>query len=148
MNRILAAAAIVLAIVLASLASIDKERTFVASCTVTVQDANGHPVKRIRISENWDAYSYDLSGGEDTWTDENGRASFPRRSGKHSLLFWQFRPVLTHLDYGIHASSVVDAFIRISDPGRQNTEAFSCTDHECNSHPLVLGFQVAQSGAR
>jgi hypothetical protein len=97
-------------------------------------------VEHIRVSESWNAYSFDLSGGSDSWTNGNGEASFRRQIERHSLLFWQLRPVVTRLNYGVHASSGIDAHIGVSEPGRQNTSGFSCSDSECSGHALVLQF--------
>lgn len=129
-------------VALVILASIEQERTFVASCTVVVSDRIGGPLEHVRVSESWNAYSYDLSGGGDARTDEQGRVSFPRRGSRHSLLFWQLRPLLTRLNYGVHASSGITAYIGTSEPGEQNTSGFTCSDRECIDQPLELKFQV------
>ncbi len=127
---------------LAILASIEQERTFVAPCTVVVTDRFGEPLQHVRVSESWNAYSYDLSGGGDARTDEHGRATFPRQIVRRSLLSWQLRPILTRLNYGVHASSGITASIGTSEPGEQNTSGFTCSDRECSERPLELKFQV------
>jgi len=129
-------------IALVVLALINQERTFVAPCTVIVRGKAGAPLQHVRVSESWNAYSYDLSGGADALTDQQGRVSFPRRLDCHSLLFWLFRPILTRLNYGVHSSSGVTASVGTSEPGQQNTSGFTCRDKGCLDHPIVLEFQV------
>jgi len=44
-------------------AFVNTERTFIAPCAVTLRSGAGKPVSHVRVSENWNAYSDDLSGG-------------------------------------------------------------------------------------
>jgi len=53
-----------------------------------------------------------------------------------------FRPIVTRLNYGAHASSGISAFINVSDSRANKPLGFSCTDYECNQHPLKLTFEV------
>src|SRR5947209_3291079 len=67
---------LITALILA-LCFVNTERAFVAPCTVILVNKAGKPVQGARISESWNAYSYDLSGGLDLVTNENGEVMFP-----------------------------------------------------------------------
>jgi hypothetical protein len=136
--------AAVLAIVALGLVQTQKE--FVAPCTVKVTGKGGRPIANIRISENWNAYSYDLAGGQDAQTAASGYASFPAQFSKHSVLFWSLSPILTRFNYGAHASSGITATIGVSEPGLRATEGeargFTCTDGKCIDHPLEFEIKL------
>jgi hypothetical protein len=125
------------------LVSIQTERTFVESCVVVVRDRSGQAAQGVRVSESWDAYSYELSGGGDLWTDESGQVYFPKGAGRHTMLFWLLRPIVNRLYYGVHAGYGIYANIHISQPGEQNPNGFSCSGKKCSEHPIELQFQVA-----
>ena len=124
------------------LSLIQTERTFVAQCSVTVVDKQGHPISGIRVSEEWHAYSYDLDGGDDIITTEGGKVDFPARSFKRPLMYWYVRPILTKVNYGAHASFGVGAYVNVSDPRVNGDYGFSCTDRNCRERPINLTFQV------
>ena len=129
-------------VTLVVLLSLSSERTFVESCTVIVTNRSGQPAEGVRVSEIWNAYSYDLSEGDESWTNEQGRAFFPKRSVRRVQFFWLLRPFLTKLYYGVHASSGIGAVINVSQPGKVNPDSFSCSDKKCSEHPLALQFQI------
>lgn len=133
--------------VLAVLSTRKIQKEFVAPCTVRVVGKAGGPIADIRVSEDWDAYSYDLSGGLDIETGANGQAFFPSQSSTHSILFWALRPTLTRLNYGAHSSSGTTARIGVSEPSLRADEAvtksFSCSNAACVGHPLELEIKVA-----
>ncbi len=137
----------VLLIIVVALGLWSRKRVFVAPCNVSLIYADGRPAKDMRVSESWDAYAYDLSGGADIQTNGTGQAFFPEQSATHSLLFWSLKPLLTRLNYGVHASSGITALISVSEPGRKrlsgDTDAFSCSDRDCVNHPIILHFQLA-----
>ena len=134
----------VLSVAVGILAAVSTERVFMEECTVVVLDANGLPVKGIRVTESWDSYSYELHGGGDIFSDEQGRVTFPKGAARHSLLFWQLRPVLTQLNYGVHASFGTSAFVHISQSGVVSDDGFSCSNNHCNDHRLVLQFRITR----
>jgi hypothetical protein len=74
--------------VIGVLGTLHTTKVFVASCRVTVKGKTGAPLANMRVSESWNAYSYDLRGGMDIETDANGVALFPPQSSRHSVLFW------------------------------------------------------------
>ena len=129
-----------------AIASFKTKREFVASCMVTVTGKEGHAIPNIRVSESWNAYSYDLSGGLDLQTDADGKAYFPGQSSTQSLLFWYFRPALTRLNYGVHASSGISASFGISEPGSGitsgETRGFTCVDQQCLAHPMAFEMKL------
>jgi hypothetical protein len=126
--------------IVAIFASWRTTKVFVNGSTVKVTGATGHPLANLRVSESWDAYSYDLEGGLDMRTDANGIATFPAQSSTHSVLFWALRPVYTRLNYGVHASTGITAYVGVSEPGLHKEAGdiigFSCRDDECIDHPL------------
>jgi len=132
----------ILLVTLVILMSLSSERTFVESCTVIVRASNGEPAQSVRVSETWNAYSYDMYGGGDSLTDDQGRVFFPKRSARRSQSYWLLRPILTQLYYGVHAGSGIDAFISVSQPGKVNPDGFSCSDKKCSESPLELQFQI------
>ena len=121
------------------------QKTFVAECSVSLVNGKDEPVPGIRISEIWDAYSYDFQGGSDQVTDKYGQVHFPAQVQAHSVLYWATRAVLTKLNYGVHASSGTTADISVSEPGlpyeKGSKVSFVCSDAECSAHPLQLSFQ-------
>jgi len=140
LNRRLTILIVVALVVIMALLLPRTERTFVAECVVTVTDTKGRPVQSARVSQAWNAYSYDLSGGEDLWTNNAGIVAFRARTAKRSRFYWYFRPLITIANYGPHASFGVVAFINISYPP-SIPNGFSCADEECNKHPLKLSFE-------
>ena len=138
--RIWIGVSVVLILIFLSLASWTSKREFVAPCTLTVTGKTGDPLANIRVSESWNAYSYDLAGGFDIQTDAHGRAIFPAQSSTHSALFWALRPIQTRFNYGAHASSGTTATIGVSEPGLKTEEGdlrgFTCSNTECTAHPL------------
>jgi len=135
--------AFVLAILV--MATATKRRMFVSECSVTVIGESGRPVENVRVSELWNAYSYDLSGGQDLKTDRFGRAVFPRQEATRSLMFWCVRPLTTRLSYGAHSSVGTSAFISVSEPGQKtaNNRGFSCSNHECADRPLTVTLRAS-----
>lgn len=133
-----------LAVVL-GLATWTTTKEFVAPCTVWVTGKAGSPQPNIRVSEHWDAYSYDLSGGMETLTNGDGIATFPEQSSKHSVLFWIASPVLTRLNYGVHASTGVVASINVPEPTADDGKvgSLTCTNADCSNHPLEFRIQLA-----
>jgi hypothetical protein len=117
-----------------------QKRTFVSECSVEVVGLDGLPIENIRVSENWNAYSFDLAGGTDLRTDTQGRVRFQAQWQEHSALLWLLKRVGAAINYGAHASKGVGAFISISEPGlpSQAGGAYSCSDQACNSRPLSV----------
>jgi len=117
-----------------------QKRTFVSECSVEVVGVDGLPVANIRVSESWNAYSFDLAGGADLRTDTQGRVRFQAQSQEHSALLWLLKRFGTAMNYGVHASKGVNAFISISEPGLPSRAegAYSCTDAACNIHPFAV----------
>ena len=141
------ASAIAIAVLLTAIfASIRRTRIFVEECDVTVLDNSGRGIPNLRISEDWNAYSYDLSGGGDVRTDPNGRVAFPRQTVTRSLLFWRLQPVLVRMNYGVHASRGVTANVRVSEPSLAPAEAvgdsYACEDQACTNHPIRLTWKT------
>jgi hypothetical protein len=143
--KITVACFVLLAVTLVILVSISTERTFVESCKVSVRDMGGRPAQDVRVSESWDAYSYDLSGGDDIQTDDRGSVYFPRRYARHSLFFWIFRPVLTQIYYGVHASFGTSAVVTITQFGVESDHGFTCSETKCSEHPLELQFEITRN---
>lgn len=138
---------IALVVVTTFLAVVKIERTFVAQCIVNVTDTLGRPIHGARVSQGWNAYSYDLSGGDDRWTNEFGLVVFPPRTARHSLLYWCLVPVATHLNFGAHASSGISAFVNVSSSPNSSgapssSGAFSCRNDDCNQHLLTFTLVV------
>jgi hypothetical protein len=117
-----------------------QKRIFVSECNVEVVGLDGLPIENIRVSEIWNAYSFDLSGGADLRTDTQGRVRFQAQWQEHSVLLWMLKRVGTAINYGAHASKGVNAFINVSEPGlpSQAGGAYSCSDTACNIHPLSI----------
>lgn len=132
---------VMLAITVGVMAFKNEKRTFVSAFNVAVIDTDGHPVSNIRVSEMWNAYSYDASGGADIKTNERGSVYFPEQWQEKSALSWIYSNVSTRLRYGVHASKGVSAFINISEPGRPSHDGYSCSDRNCVDHPQVITFK-------
>jgi len=121
------------------------ERKFVESITVILRHDNGRPAEGIRVSEDWNAYSYNLRGGGDLITDERGQVSFPSVVARHNLLFWLVGPILTRIKYGVHSSSGISAHILISDPSVGPVNGFSCVGSQCSESPIALNRRVERN---
>ncbi|SRR5258708_14442307 len=137
---------ILFVLLIGALASFKTQREFVASCMVKVTGKEGHPVANIRVSEGWNAYSYDLSGGLDLQTNADGNAYFPEQTSTHSLLIWYLSPLVTRLNYGVHASSGSSASFGISEPGLSikngETSGFTCVDQQCIAQPITFEMKL------
>ena len=139
---------IAVSLIVIALALVQTQKEFVAACSVTVTRKDGRPAANVRVSESWNAYSYDLSGGQDIQTDAQGKAFFPPQLATHSVLFWSVGPVLTRLNYGVHASSGITSRVALSEPGFETRTGdilgFSCSDRECTDHPLTFEIHLTE----
>jgi hypothetical protein len=138
-------------LVVVVLALVRTKREFVAECSVTVTGKDSQALANMRVSEIWNAYSYDLSGGQEVLSDAHGKVIFPSQSATHSLLFWYLSPILTRLNYGVHASSGTSASFGFSQPGFEaregDTLGFTCSDRECTDHPLEFKIHLTEVAA-
>lgn len=116
---------------------------------VRVTDQNGDSVSGIRVSQSWENYTYGLFGGEDLYTDSQGRVVFPRRRQFAPSAYWLTKATLNIVGFGVHAGFGSFGRVWISDPKLReqmprdpkaidrlasNCSNAQCTDHQLQSH--------------
>jgi hypothetical protein len=94
-------------------------KLFVEEWSVRVTDQNGAPVSRIRISNEWENYTFNLSDGGELYTDALGNVTFPSQRRIAPLPYWTAKALLNVIGLLIHFSSGTFATVRVSDPDRE-----------------------------
>jgi hypothetical protein len=129
-------------------------KVFVGEWLVRVIDQNGAPVSGIRVSQSWESYTYRLSGGEDLYTDSQGKVIFPRKSRFAPNGYWLIKATLNVLGFGVHASfgsfgRVWIADPRLSDPSLResllrNPKAIELLADNCSNVLCTSGTRESQ----
>jgi hypothetical protein len=130
---------------LAIVGSVPMSRVLISQWTVQVIDQDSQPVQKVRVSESWDNYSLDEHGGGDLYTDAGGRVVFRPKEMRAPLAYWIFRPVVTRIEYGVHASSGTFGTVHVSDLFKAgNAEGKACqNERECTAGPLVSFLRIS-----
>ena len=129
---------------LATFGSVPRSRVLISQWTVRVIDEDSRPVGNVRVSESWKHYSLDQHGGGDLYTDDSGRAVFPPKEMKAPLAYWFLRPVVTRIEYGVHASSGTFGTVHVSDHKAGNGDGKACqNERECTAGPLVSLLRIS-----
>ena len=99
------------------------QSTVVSPKSVLVVTEDWKPVQGALVRQSWQHYSLESEGHEqDLRTDEHGRALFPRRTIRGSVLRRLARPMWNILRQGVHASFGVHADILYLNEGLERRD--------------------------
>ena len=130
---------------LVTVAAVPWSRVLISQWTVRVIDQDSRPVAKVRISEIWNNYSLDRSGGGDLFTDDSGTVVFPSEQLRAPLAYWFLKPLTTRLEYGVHASSGTFGYVGVSDIRFAPPPSDACQNQrECAGAPLVAVLQIGR----
>jgi hypothetical protein len=92
---------------------------FVEEWSVRVTDENGIPVSHIRVSGEWENYTFNLSNGGELYTDVDGKVTFPKQGQIRPTFYWIAKAAWNLLNLGVHMSFGTFATVRVWDPDRE-----------------------------
>ncbi len=130
-------------VVLISLGLIPKSKVLIADWVVLVVDESNRPASAVRISQNWDNYTFSVSGYMDLYTDANGRVIFPKRERSAPISYWLAKALWTKVTYGAHASSGVVGSVRVSDPRFPLSTGANCAYSSCTNGKITSQLRVS-----
>jgi len=125
---------IILIILFSTFLLIPVRQKLMAPWEVIVQTEKGEGVAHVHIGQIWDAYSFVLSDGRDTYTDSNGSAFFPAVEERRPVVYWISRLML-NLAVGVHSSWGTSAYVTIG-AKTLGPSMLSCAGPECNTAPI------------
>ena len=122
---------------------IPKSKVLIADWVVLVTDESNRPVSAVRISQNWDSYTFSLSGYLDLYTDTNGQVIFPKRERSAPISYWLAKALWTKVTYGAHASSGVIGSVRVSDPRFPSSTSAGCAYASCTNGKITSQLRIS-----
>src|SRR5262245_21208698 len=130
-------------------------KLFVEDWSVRVSDQNGIPTSHIRVSLEWENYTFNFSGGDELYTDADGTVTFPRQALIRPICYWIAKAAWTFLNLGVHTSLGTAATVQVSDPDRlwsvdqsgNRSAGANCADANCTMSKLhsELRIQLVQA---
>ena len=125
-----------------TLAFIPINRVLTADWTLTVVDHRGTPVTKDLVAQQWHNYTYDLSGGEEQYTDPEGRVVFRGTHKRAPFSYWVLKAVGTRINYGAHASSGIVGYVRILDSRMTGPNSATCSNDRCTNQTIQSHLRV------
>lgn len=130
-------------VMLVALSLIPVRKVLIADWSVHVVDQHDTPLNGIRVSRNWEQYTFDLSGGTDLYTGTDGLVRFPKLERRAPLAYWLFRAVWNRINYGAHASAGTHAWVGISDMRIAQPVSAHCADQQCTADAIESTLRAA-----
>jgi len=105
--------------------------------TIIVKNEHGIPLQNVTITQNWQDYGLDIHGGGEARTNKFGSVTFPPVIITKSLAFFVMRPLVTKLQFGIHASSGFAAKGWAITPNCDSSRSAGCDGASCGQTRIM-----------
>ncbi len=129
-------------------------KVFIEEWSVQVNDQEGRPVSAIRVSRGWDNFTFGLGGGEDLYTNAEGKVVFRKQIRRRPSAYWIGRVAWNVVNLGFHFSSGTTGSVRITDsdrdwePSPNQPHSAVCRNADCTSNKLNSELRVILAHAQ
>ena len=119
--------------------------------TVRVTDQHGLPSNGVRVWQNWENYTFNLSGSSEKYTDSQGTVVFPPQRRFAPIAFWVVKAIANVVGFGAHAGFGTFGRVWIADQEPNDSAnltlldsgAANCSGDRCTADKLTSELRVA-----